>query len=220
MNHIDTLPDRRQVFEDEALPHLPALYRTARRLTMNSEEAQDLVQETFLRAYRSFDHYQPGTNCRAWLFRILTNLQINRYQKQRRRPGQLSLDDTEEFYLYQQSSQPEQYQDGADPQRVFLESMVDEEVKGAVAALPADFRIAVILSDIEGFSYQEIADIMDTPVGTVRSRIHRGRRLLQKQLWNYAVEQMGWKFPSADGNPSAGGRPALSAKRKDQAGVE
>lgn len=213
MSNTDSTTEKKRIFEEEALPHLSALYRTARRLTMNTEEAQDLVQETYLRAYRSFARYEPGTNCRAWLFRILTNLQINRYQKQRRRPVHLSFDDTEEFYLYQQAADQERFHDGGDPEKLFMESVVDDEVKQAVTSLPHDFQMAVLLSDVEGFSYKEISGIMDCPIGTVRSRIHRGRRLLQKQLWEFAKERLGLKALMAgaggasDGHSHRNGHP-------------
>jgi RNA polymerase sigma-70 factor (ECF subfamily) len=152
-------------FADDAMPFLPALYAAAVRMTRNPADAEDLVQETYLRAYRGYANFSDGTNLKAWLYRILTNTFINMYRARKRRPEQVDLDDVEDFYL---------------------DAIPDAEVKSALEELPEQFRIAVILADIEGFQYKEIAEILGVPLGTVMSRIHRGRRALQKRLWEYA----------------------------------
>jgi RNA polymerase sigma-70 factor, ECF subfamily len=146
------------------------------------------VQETYLRAFRGFGGFREGTNLKAWLYRILTNTFINQYRAKKRRPDQVDLDDVEDFYIFRRMGGLE----AADAERTAeteaLESMPDDEVKKALESIPEQFRMAVILADIEGFSYKEIAEILDVPIGTVMSRIHRGRRQLQKLLWDYATE--------------------------------
>jgi RNA polymerase sigma-70 factor (ECF subfamily) len=177
--------ERRAAFEREALEHLDALYRTALRMTRNSQDAEDLVQETYLRAYRFFDHYQSGTNIRAWLFRILTNTFINGYRRAAAEPKTTSLDDSEEFYLYHQLAQPTN-EGGESVEDEVLDKLAVEDVRRAIEQLPEVFRMAVLLADVEGFSYAEISEILDIPKGTVMSRLFRGRRLLQKALWEQA----------------------------------
>jgi RNA polymerase sigma-70 factor (ECF subfamily) len=174
-----------QVFEDIAIPYMSPMYRTALRLTRNEKDAEDLLQEAFLRAYKSFHQFQLGTNIKAWLFKILTNLHINRYQKQARRPNSVSYDDLEEFYLYNQLLQKDIFLNTNNIEEELLNNLFDTEVKEAIEKLPWEFRITVLLADIEGFRYQEIADILNCPIGTVRSRLSRGRRLLEKYLWEY-----------------------------------
>jgi RNA polymerase sigma-70 factor (ECF subfamily) len=164
--------------------NVDALYRGALRMTGNRDEAEDLVQETFLRAYRFRHQFQPGTNFKAWLFKIQTNLFRSRYRKQWNAPQ--SLDDTEDFYLYQHLG-PDNTP-GADPAADALDSLGVEEVRRAIEDLPPAYRAAVLLTDVEGFSYKETADILEVPVGTVMSRLHRGRQRLQQRLYEYAKE--------------------------------
>ena len=173
-------------FEREALPHLSALYAAALRMTRNEKDAEDLVQDALLRAYRFFDTFQAGTNCKAWLFRILTNVFCNNYRDRER----------EHVVLTEAESSPanlEQFVgggvDGRDTETALLGRMVSADVEKALAAVPADFRMAVILADLEDFSYKEIAEIMECPAGTVMSRLFRGRKILQGLLHDYAVEQ-------------------------------
>lgn len=178
----------RQRFTDEALPLLDSLYAAAVRMTRNPADAEDLVQETMLRAYRSWHQFEPGTNIKAWLFRILTNAYINIYRKRQREPQKVPQDDVEEFDLYQELKDHDpQYT--ATPENIVLDSLVDSDILEAIDELPEQFRLAVILSDIEGFSYAEMADIMDVPMGTVMSRLHRGRKALQERLLDVAKDR-------------------------------
>jgi RNA polymerase sigma-70 factor (ECF subfamily) len=179
--------DRRR-FHEEALPLLDSLYGAALRMTRNPADAEDLVQETMLRAYRAFDSFEPGTNLKAWLFRILTNAYINTYRRKQREPQKVSQDQVEEFDLYQELKDHEP-QFAETPENIVLDSLVDSDILEAIEDLPEQFRLAVVLSDIEGFSYAEMAEIMDVPMGTVMSRLHRGRRALQKRLWDLARER-------------------------------
>ena len=176
-------------FAELAMPYMPALYGAALRMTRNPSDAEDLVQETYLRAYRGFEGFREGTNLKAWLYKILTNTYINIYRAKKRRPDQVDLDDMPEFSLYRQLGGLEAVAANATPETEVLATIPDEEVKAALESLPEQFRIAVILCDIEQFSYKEIADILDIPIGTVMSRIHRGRKQLQKRLWDYAAER-------------------------------
>src|SRR5258707_9533882 len=173
-------------FQDQAMEFMPSLYSAALRMTRNPADAEDVVQETYLKAYRAFGSFQDGTNLKAWLYRILTNTFINTYRAKKRRPDQVDLDDVEDFYIFRRLGGLE----AADAERTAeteaLAAMPDDEVKKALESIPEQFRMAVILADIEGFSYKEIAEILDVPIGTVMSRIHRGRRALQKKLWDYA----------------------------------
>jgi RNA polymerase sigma-70 factor, ECF subfamily len=172
----------RRRFEVEALPYLDRLYSGALRLTRNPSDAEDLVQETLLRAFRAFHQFRRGTNIRAWLFRILTNTFINEYRKRRREPKTVPMEQhVEDWYLYSRLAD-----EGLEPsaEASVLESLPDEEVQRALSSLPEPFRIAVLLADVEGFSYREIAEITGVPVGTVMSRLHRGRKTLEKELWD------------------------------------
>jgi RNA polymerase sigma-70 factor, ECF subfamily len=175
-------------FADQAMPYMSALYAAAMRMTRNPTDAEDLVQETYLRAYRGFGGFQEGTNLKAWLYKILTNTFINQYRAKKRRPEQVDLDDTEDFYLFRRLGGLEAVDATRTPESEVLDAIPDSEVKEALESIPEQFRMAVILCDIEGFSYKEIAEILDVPIGTVMSRIHRGRKLLQKRLWEFAGE--------------------------------
>ena len=176
-------------FSDLAMPFMGPLYSAALRMTRNPADAEDLVQETYLRAYRAFDSFQEGTNLKAWLYRILTNTFINQYRAAKRRPEQSDIEDVEDLYLYRRLGGLEAAVAGRSPETQVLESIPDAEVKEALESLPDQFRMAVLLADVEGFAYKEIADILDIPIGTVMSRLHRGRKQLQKRLWEYAVER-------------------------------
>ena len=175
-------------FADQAMPYMSALYAAALRMTRNPSDAEDLVQETYLKAYRAFGTFQQGTNLKAWLYRILTNTFINQYRAKKRRPDQVDLDDVEDFFIFRRLGGLEASAANRTAETEVLEALPDAEVKDALEAIPEQFRMAVILADIEGFSYKEIAEILDIPIGTVMSRIHRGRRQLQKLLWDYAEE--------------------------------
>jgi RNA polymerase sigma-70 factor (ECF subfamily) len=168
-------------FEAEALPLLPGLYSAAYRLTRNPSDAEDLVQETFLRAYRGFHQFEEGTNLKAWLYRILMNTFINDYRKRQRQPQTVSDDEIPDWYLYSKMAES-----GMEPsaETSVIEALPDEEVQEALSSLPDQFRMAVLLADVEGFSYKEIADITGVPIGTVMSRLHRGRKALEKRLWD------------------------------------
>jgi RNA polymerase sigma-70 factor, ECF subfamily len=168
------------------LPLLPNLYSAALRLTRNPSDAEDLVQEAYLRAYRGFSGFREGTNLRAWMYRILTNTFINSYRKKQRQPQTVSDEDIEDWYLYDRlgGSAAEESAEAS-----VLDRIPDEDVQRALDALPEQFRMAVWLADVEGFSYKEIAEILDVPIGTVMSRLHRGRKSLQKALWETVRER-------------------------------
>jgi RNA polymerase sigma-70 factor (ECF subfamily) len=172
--------ERRASFEREALAHLDTLYRVALRLAGNAADAEDLVQETMLRAYRSWDRFTLGTNAKGWLLTILRHLFINEYRRKRRHPETVDLDTIEPFAVFDDIQE-------RDPQGAFFDRIVDDEVLRAVDQLPEAFREAVMLSDVEGLSYEEVAKVLGVPVGTVKSRLYRGRRLLQAKLYDYAV---------------------------------
>lgn len=176
----------RRRFEEEALVHTEALYRAALRMTKNESDAQDLIQETMLRAYKNFDRFEEGTNCRAWLFKIMTNTFINIYRSKQKESTSVSFDDVDDNYLY---SQLENSTETGDPERDFLAKMIDEDVVNAIEQLPPEFRMVVVLAFYEGYAYQEIAEILGIQVGTVKSRLHRGRKMLQKLLWQYAQDR-------------------------------
>jgi RNA polymerase sigma-70 factor (ECF subfamily) len=176
-------------FAELAMPYMDALYSAALRMTRNPADAEDLVQETYLRAYRGFPGFQEGTNLKAWLYKILTNTFINIYRAKKRRPEQVDLDDTEDFYLYRKLGGLEAVESQRTPETEVLDLMPEAVVKDALEALPEQFRMAVLLADVEGFSYKEIAEITDVPIGTVMSRLHRGRKQLQRRLWDLAVER-------------------------------
>ena len=168
---------------------MPSLYAAALRMTRNPADAEDLVQETYLRAYRGFGGFEEGTNLKAWLYRILTNTYINSYRAKKRRPDETELDEVEDLYLYRRIGGLEAAMAGRSAEDELLERFTDAEVKEALESLPENFRMAVLLADVEGFAYKEIADILDIPIGTVMSRLHRGRKALQKRLYEFAVER-------------------------------
>ena len=172
---------KRESFEKEALVHLDVLYRVALRLTGNPSDADDLVQETMLKAYRSWDQYQQGTNAKAWLLTILRHAFINEYRRRTRHPETVDVDAIEPFAVFSDVQDE-------DPQGAFFDKIVDDQVLKAIDQLPVVFRETLVLSDVEGMSYQEIADILKVPVGTVKSRLFRARHLLQAKLYDYAVE--------------------------------
>ncbi|MBI3585859.1 MAG: sigma-70 family RNA polymerase sigma factor [Ignavibacteriales bacterium] len=172
-------------FEQEALPHMDVLYNFALRTTGNEDDARDLLQETYLKAYRFWEKYEKGTNIRAWLFRIMKNSYINRYRKETKEPDKVDYDEIENFYnsIRAESTDPN------DLQQKLFGNLLGDEVAKALESLPEDFRTVVILSDIEGLTYEEIAEFVECPIGTVRSRLHRGRKLLQVTLYEYAKSQ-------------------------------
>jgi RNA polymerase sigma-70 factor, ECF subfamily len=176
-------------FTHDAMQYAPQLFSTAMRMTRNRSDAEDLVQETFIKAWRSFATYQQGTNLRAWLFRIMTNTYINKYNAQQRKPTETELDDVEELFLYKRLGAVDQSQLSQSAEDQMLALFTDDEVKKALEELPDQFRIPVLMSDVEGFSYKEIAEILEIPLGTVMSRLHRGRKSMQKMLYEYAKER-------------------------------
>jgi len=173
--------EKRASFEREALVHLDSLYRVALRLTRNPSDADDLVQETMLKAYRSWHQYQPGTNAKGWLLTILRHAFINEYRRKARHPETTNLDAIEPFAVFDDVQED-------DPQGKFFDQIVDDEVLRAIDELPEQFREAVVLSDVEGLSYEEVARVLEVPIGTVKSRLFRARRLLQGKLYGYAVD--------------------------------
>jgi RNA polymerase sigma-70 factor (ECF subfamily) len=183
--HTEDIARKRQEFEAEAMPHMQALYNFALRLCRDSEDAADLVQETFLKAFRFFDKFERGTNCKAWLFRILKNSYINRYRKTSKEPDVVGYDVVEDFY---ETIRDPNIAASAPEEEVFSNAM-DDVVARAIEELPEEFRTVVILCDIEEFTYEEIADFVDCPIGTVRSRLHRARKMLASRLYDYARER-------------------------------
>ena len=173
-------------FAEQAMQYAPQLYSAALRMTRNQADAEDLVQDTYLRAYRGFGGFTEGTNLRAWLFRILTNAFINTYRSKQRRPTETDLADVEDLYLYRRLPTLDALGVSRSAEDQLFDVLTDDEVKQALENLPENFRLPVLLADVEGFSYKEIAEIMDIPIGTVMSRLHRGRKAMQKSLFEYA----------------------------------
>jgi RNA polymerase sigma-70 factor (ECF subfamily) len=188
-------------FAELAMQHMSSLYTAALRMTRNPADAEDLVQETYLKAYRAFGTFQEGTNLKAWLYKILTNTFINSYRSRKRRPEQTELDDVEELYLYRRLGGLEAATAGRSAEEQVLEHFTEADVKNAVESLPEQFRMAVLLADVEGFSYKEIAEILDVPIGTVMSRLHRGRKALEKALFDFGM-QRGLVAPVAESQGS------------------
>ncbi len=183
MTKRDGVDDKELEFERIALVHLDTIYNAALRLTNNTSDAEDLVQETFLKGYRFFHRFRKDSNCQAWLFKIMKNSYINRFRQKSREPATVSsdaLNDGQAGFLFE----PKDTSDG--PDKEILDRVLDDDVEQAIRALPDEFKMVVLLSDIEGLQYKEIADILNCPIGTVRSRLSRGRRLLKRQLWAYA----------------------------------
>ncbi len=176
---------KQREFEREALPHMDILYNFARRMTNSASDADDLVQETYLKAFRFWDKYEKGTNIRAWLFRILKNSYINRYRKETKEPETVDYDQVKNFY----NTVRHEATDSNDLRESVFGNLLDDDVTDAVASLPEDFRTVVILCDIEGLTYEEIAEFVNCPLGTVRSRLHRGRKLLRSMLFQYAKKR-------------------------------
>ncbi|MFT3851643.1 MAG: sigma-70 family RNA polymerase sigma factor [Ilumatobacteraceae bacterium] len=189
----------RSDFAAEAMQYAPQLYSAALRMTRNRSDAEDLVQETYLRAYRSYHTFDGGTNLRAWLFRILTNTFINVYRAKQRRPIEDELADIEDLYMYKRLGDIEASRSAED---TLFDMFTDDEVKQALEDLPENFRLPVLLADVEDFSYKEIAEILDIPIGTVMSRLHRGRRAMQKRLTDFATERgLLARTPTRGGDP-------------------
>ncbi len=177
------------VFAEQAMEFAPQLYSAALRMTRNRADAEDLVQETYLKGFRSFHTFTEGTNLRAWLFRILTNTYINKYRAKQRRPDETDLGEIEDLYLYRRMSSFDDPSLGRSAEESLMSMLADDQVKAALESLPDNFRLPVILADVDGFSYKEIAEILDVPIGTVMSRLHRGRKAMQKALYEYALER-------------------------------
>jgi RNA polymerase sigma-70 factor, ECF subfamily len=173
---------KQQDFEDEMLPHLDAIYNFALRLTTDPNDAEDLVQDTIVKAFRFFNSYEKGTNAKAWLFRILKNSYINNYRKKSKQPHQVDYDEISTFYETVRSEQS----NTTDMEDIMYGQLLDDDVTRALERIPEDFRTVVLLCDVEGFTYEEIANMLDVPIGTIRSRLHRGRNLLRAQLVEYA----------------------------------
>jgi RNA polymerase sigma-70 factor (ECF subfamily) len=201
---LESAADRNLRFERDAIVFMDQLYAAALRYTKNPEDARDLVQDTYLKAFNSFHQFEEGTNLRAWLYRVLTTTFINTYRKDQRRP-QLSAGELEDWQLAKAQSHTSDLGKSAEVEA--LESLPDSDIKRALQEIPEEFRIAVYLADVEGFSYKEIADIVDVPAGTVMSRLHRGRKLLREKLADYAKE-LGYSTDSKPADKSGKGEKA------------
>ena len=176
---------KQEDFEEEIIPHLDAMYNFALRLTSDPSDAEDLVQDTIVKAFRFFSSYEKGTNAKAWLFRILKNSYINNYRKKSKKPSQVDYDEVATFYETIRAERT----DTSDLADKMFRDLIDDDISNALDELPEDFRTVVLLCDVEGFTYEEIANMLDVPIGTIRSRLHRGRNLLKSQLMEYAKER-------------------------------
>ena len=172
-------------FDDEIIPHMDALYNFALRLTTDPNDAEDLVQDTIVKAYRFFSSYEKGTNAKAWMFRILKNSFINNYRKSSKKPSQVDYDEVSSYY----ESVRAERTDTSDLENLMFREMMDDDLSEALTRLPEDFRTVVLLCDVEGYTYEEIANMLDVPIGTIRSRLHRGRNLLKTELLEYAKKR-------------------------------
>ena len=175
-------------FAEDAMPLMDGLYSAAMRMTRNAADAEDLVQETYLKAFNAYERFEAGTNLKAWMYRILTNSYINAYRKKQRRPDESDIDDIEDLYLYRRLGGTESAVLSRSAEDELLEMFGEDEVKLALEDLPEHYRMPILLADVEGFAYKEIAEILDVPIGTVMSRLHRGRKQLQKRLYSFAEE--------------------------------
>ncbi len=173
---------KQQDFNEEIIPHMDVLYNFALRLTTDPIDAEDLVQDTIVKAYRFFSSYEKGTNAKAWLFRILKNSFINNYRKTSKRPQEVDYDEVESYYETVRAERTET----SDLERLMFRELMDDDLSKALSRLPEDFRTVVLLCDVEGYTYEEIANMLDVPIGTIRSRLHRGRNLLKTELIDYA----------------------------------
>ncbi|MBI2710819.1 MAG: sigma-70 family RNA polymerase sigma factor [Actinobacteria bacterium] len=200
-------------FAEQAMPLMASLYSAALRMTRNPSDAEDLVQETYLKAYRAFAGFEQGTNLKAWLYRILTNTFINIYRAKKRRPDETELDEVEDLYLYRRLGGIEAATLGRSAEDELMDMFTEAEIKTALEDLPEQFRMAVLLADVEGFSYKEIAEILDIPIGTVMSRLHRGRTGLQKRLYDFATTRGLADRPDPDPGGSAGHDVATPSRR-------
>lgn len=176
---------KQEDFEEEIIPHLDAMYNFALRLTSDPNDAEDLVQDTIVKAFRFFSSYEKGTNAKAWLFRILKNSYINNYRKKSKQPNQVDYDEVSSFYETIRADRT----DTSDLEDRMFRELIDDDISNALEELPEDFRTVVLLCDVEGFTYEEIANMLDVPIGTIRSRLHRGRNLLKAQLMDYAEKR-------------------------------
>lgn len=176
---------KQEDFEEEIIPHLDAMYNFALRLTSDPSDAEDLVQDTIVKAFRFFSSYEKGTNAKAWLFRILKNSYINNYRKKSKQPNQVDYDEVSTFYETIRAERT----DTSDLEDKMFRDLIDDDISQALEELPEDFRTVVLLCDVEGFTYEEIANMLDVPIGTIRSRLHRGRNLLKAQLKEYAEKR-------------------------------
>lgn len=172
-------------FDEEIIPHMDALYNFALRLTTDPNDAEDLVQDTIVKAYRFFSSYEKGTNAKAWMFRILKNSFINNYRKTSKKPSQVDFDEVSSYYESIRAERTET----SDLENLMFREMMDDDLSDALTRLPEDFRTVVLLCDVEGYTYEEIANMLDVPIGTIRSRLHRGRNLLKTELLEYAKKR-------------------------------
>lgn len=177
--------NKQREFKSEALPHMDFLYNYALRMTYNAADAEDLVQETFMKAFRFWDSYEQGTNIRAWLFRIMKNAYINRYRKEKKEPETVEYQEVENFYTSMSGGAVE----SSDSTEAMFSNLLEDDVSIAIAELPEDFRTVVILCDVEELKYEEVAEFLECPIGTVRSRLHRGRKVLRSKLFEYAKKR-------------------------------